>query len=43
MPVPPFAIRMLMLTNGVSVLMGASAPIHRLAPSCHEARSTRSR
>jgi len=39
----PFAMRMLMLTNGVSLLVGASVPIHRLAASCHEARSTRSR
>ena len=39
----PFAMRMLMLTDGASLLADASVPIQRLAPSCHEARSTRSR
>jgi len=36
-------MRMLMLTGGESLLVGASVPIHRLTPWSHEARSTRSR
>jgi hypothetical protein len=42
-PVLLLAMRMLMLADGLSLLVGNSVPIQRLAPSCHEARSTRSR